>query len=366
MTIGAATGLIGWTPPTGAAAGSPHAVTVRVSDGSLAATQSFNINVTAPGAWWDPAWPQRVRLTLDTTGLTETLTGFPLLVVLTPARIDYGSVAANGADLRFVADDQATVLPHEIEQWVPGGTSYVWVRVPLVSAGGPLTDVWLYYGNGAAAGAQNGAGLWQGYRAVWHLNGFTDATGNGHTGTNLGGSAPSTDAAGRIGRARLFDGLNDRVAVAHDAALAFGAGDSYTLTAWVNPETLPAKWQGLVTKTYGLWVSNTTQWAAGPHTATLVGGTAATAAWAHLMVVQDGTAGTRRLYVNGTQVAAGAAVGDGGNTGALWIGGMVGVSSQYFNGVIDEVRLRGAASSADWAAALVRSETDTFVSYDEP
>jgi Putative Ig domain/Domain of unknown function (DUF2341) len=146
MTIGAASGLIQWTPTTGQMA--PHSVTVRVTDGdpNVSVTQSYQVVVSAAGGttWWNTAWTKRVRLTLDTTGIATTLTNFPLLVVLTGTRIDYASAGTGGKDLRFIADDQTTVLAHEVEQWVVGGPSYVWVRVPTVAGGGPTTRVWLY------------------------------------------------------------------------------------------------------------------------------------------------------------------------------------------------------------------------------
>jgi large repetitive protein len=205
--------------------------------------------------------------------------------------------------------------------------------------------------------------VWAGHRAVWHLTGFGDATGQGHTGTNLGGSTPSTDVAGQAGRARHFDGVNDRITVPHHPALSFQATDSFTLSAWVKPTTLPAKWQGLVTKTgYGLFISNTTAWVAGSPSQPLIG-SAATTAWAQVAVVQDGAAGEKRVYVNGAQVATGAAAAAAG-TGEHWLGGVQGVSSQYFHGMLDEVRLIGTAASAGLVTALFRSETDSLVTYE--
>jgi hypothetical protein len=362
MTIGATTGLIEWTPAAGDAATSPHAVTVRVFDGEDADTQSYAITVSEPSGWWDTGWTERVSATLDMTGIASTLTDFPLLLVLDPTRIDYLNTAPGGADLRVLADDHTTVLPHEIEQWSVGGQSFVWVRVPVVTGGGADTRVWVYYGNGAAADGQDAAAVWTGHRGVWHLTGLEDATGQGHTGVNQGSM---DEAAGRIGRARRFDGVDDTVQVAHAPALSFTSGDSFTLSAWVQVETLLSTWQGIVTKSrdsapwYGVWLSSTRKWVAGGpiNLATID----AVVGWTHVAVVQDGAAGQRRIYINGLLGKTGASQPANG-PGALVFGGSNG-ASEFFPGVIDEVRLHGSAVSTDWLAATHRFESNTFITY---
>ncbi|MBD3291327.1 MAG: DUF2341 domain-containing protein, partial [Armatimonadia bacterium] len=96
--------------------------------------------------WFDDAWSRRHRLSFLNSGLGA-LTDFPLLVVLTNARVDYAATAAGGTDLRFVDADTAEVLDYEIERWTSGGTSYVWVKVPRIDAGSIDDRIWLYYGN---------------------------------------------------------------------------------------------------------------------------------------------------------------------------------------------------------------------------
>jgi hypothetical protein len=362
MTIGSTSGLVQWTPTAGQVAGSPHAVTVRVTDGAAPVTQSYAVTVTDGGGgtpWWNTAWTARSRLTFDMTGLTTDLVDLPVLVVLTSSRINYGVTQAGGADLRFLTDDQTTVLPHEVEQWTAGGTSYVWVRVPLIAASGGPAAIWLYYGNAAAPDGQNVAAVWTGHRAVWHLASMTDATGQGHTGVNQG----TIDAAGKIGRARRFGGA--RIQVAHAATLSFTAADSFTLSAWVNVESLPSLWKGIVTKSrdaapwYGIWISSSNKWVAGgPINAPTI---PAAIGWSHVTVVQNGPANQRHIYINGllgnTKVAQ-----DANGIGNLVIGGSNG-AAEDFVGLIDEVRLSATPASPDWIAALVRSENDTFVTF---
>jgi hypothetical protein len=78
-------------------------------------------------------------------------------------------------------------------------------------------------------------------------------------------------------------------------------------------------------------------------------------------LVQDGTAGTRRLYVNGALVGSGAAQA-GTGTGALWFGGAASVS-EFFGGAIDEVRISNVARTGDWIGAEFASGSDGIVSF---
>jgi hypothetical protein len=77
--------------------------------------------------------------------------------------------------------------------------------------------------------------------------------------------------------------------------------------------------------------------------------------WSHLAVTYDGA--TLRLYVNGTQVATRAQTGAiTSSTNPLRIGGNA-VWGEYFNGVIDEVRVYNRALSA----AEITTDRDTPV-----
>ena len=69
--------------------------------------------------------------------------------------------------------------------------------------------------------------------------------------------------------------------------------------------------------------------------------------------VQDAAAGTRTLFVNGVQVASGAAqAGDG--MGALWIGGAE-TTAEFFAGKIDDVRIYRAPLSSATLSALTEA-----------
>jgi Concanavalin A-like lectin/glucanases superfamily len=76
--------------------------------------------------------------------------------------------------------------------------------------------------------------------------------------------------------------------------------------------------------------------------------------WVHLATTYDGT--TQRLFVNGVQVSQRAVSGTiDVSTGALRIGGNDVWAGEYFNGLIDEVRIFNRALSNGEIASVMNS-----------
>jgi hypothetical protein len=130
-----------------------------------------------------------------------------------------------------------------------------------------------------------------------------------------------------------------------------------TIEAWVNPRTLSA-WRTVLLKesptglAYALYANDNAPRAAGY--VRLAGGAAdqevpGTApvplnAWTHLAATFDG--GTLKLFVNGIRVNSVPLSGNiGTSAAALQIGGNT-VWGEYFDGVIDEVRVYRRALNA--------------------
>ncbi len=196
------------------------------------------------------------------------------------------------------------------------------------------------------------SGLVAAYTFAEGTGGMTaDVSGNGNAGALTGGTAWST--AGRFGTALSFDGVNDLVSIADAPSIDLTAG--MTIEAWVNPAALGG-WRtvalkgmpgGLVYALYAhdsgaprpaAWVNTTgsSNYVAATGTSALPLGT-----WSHLAMTVGG--GTLRIYVNGVQVGSQPVSGTiRSSTHALEIGGNT-VWSEWFAGLIDEVRIYNRA-----------------------
>jgi hypothetical protein len=151
---------------------------------------------------------------------------------------------------------------------------------------------------------------------------------------------------GRVGQALRFDSSGDWVTIADHASLDLTTG--MTLEAWVNPTGF-GEWRTVVFKenvpyfVYGLYGNPSGV----GHTEVVVGGNLTPVAggaalplntWTHLAATYDGS--TLRLYRNGALVATlnrSGAIGT--SSGPLRIGGNSVWPAEYFNGLVDEVRI---------------------------
>ena len=216
---------------------------------------------SAAHAWWDLTWDSRVQLTFDNSLQTQNLDDFPVLIVLDPGNFNYANAEPNGQDLRFVDADDATVLEHEIESWNPGGTSYIWVRVPRIDGSSSSDFIYLYYDNTGAPDVQNPPGVWAaGYLAVWHLDddpsavsSVLDSTANAKHGSGVSMNATNV-VPGRIGQATNFDGSADYIRVPSGAGDALEInGENLTIESWVRRDgsTPGDTWMALVGRQLG-------------------------------------------------------------------------------------------------------------------
>jgi hypothetical protein len=119
--------------------------------------------LTAPGsaaAWWDSDWTARTTLTLQNASVGADTAEIVALVTLDASVIDYANADALGDDLRFVDGDDLTELSYDIELWSPGGTSLIWVRIPVVESAATPDKIYLYWGNPVAPVGQDAPGTW--------------------------------------------------------------------------------------------------------------------------------------------------------------------------------------------------------------
>ena len=288
------------------------------------------------------------------------LADFPVLVRISatsPSGFSYAD-CPDASHLWF-ADDGGTPLPFEVDTWDATGTSLVWVSVPALSNATTISMNW----------ADN---------AVWHFNGS-----NAESVTNLAATAngsPSYDGnasyPGPLGKTLWLNG-SSHLYFANDPSWAtIGADSTLTISCWARATaagyarmiSTMSNWknaagyeltlQGSYTKiTVGSsgTVSNGSQFqtdiATGPD-----------AAWKHFTATYAGTTAT--LYVDGASAKSAALNPVVAPTERLAIGSASGTNGEnLWKGGLDEVRIRAAASTADWIAAEYATMTSaTFVS----
>jgi hypothetical protein len=337
----------------------------------LSADLARRINL-APYGWYNGDWLYRKKITIDHTKVAADQTDFPVLISKQDGDLSQGMGKArtDANDILFTSSNGMTKLPHEIENFTSNNGAFVtWVKVPSLSS---TTDtvIYLYYGNLGASSQQNAADVWSnGYAGVWHLKENTgsadaDSTTNANTGTP---QYSPTQVGGQIDGSLNFNaGSSQYVMVPNSASLQLGT--SMTVSAWTKTSTTDAQSRVIVSrwKTPGasearnywlgkVWVNPTHElrfyvdkteyvgiaWPGTPNLADNF--------WHYVVGVADAPNFLLRLYVDGSQKNTAAYTGTS-VTGIipLHIGNSTDVTLQLWNGGLDEVRVSGAARSADW------------------
>ncbi|WP_422087254.1 DUF2341 domain-containing protein [Variovorax sp.] len=195
-------------------------------------------------AWWQAEWSYRKPVTIDggpQAGAIGSDAGrVPVLVRLHTGNFKFEGVSETGADLRFVAADDKTVLNHQIEQFDPLlGMALIWVDVPNVSAGTPQ-KLWMYYGNPKAPASGNGQRTFDpDYTLVYHFAEGAVPPRDTTAYANNGQTAVVPVEGTVIGKGAQLG--NGALMLPATPSLAVQAGGALTFSAWVKPDQLGAR-----------------------------------------------------------------------------------------------------------------------------
>ncbi len=322
---------------------------------------AFCTSALADSSWWDPAWTLRKKVTVDATAgggnITEPIGSSTVLLRLYDANFTFASAKEDLGDLRFVAEDDKTVLPHHVEKIDSlMGEALVWVKVPDIKPGAK-TSFWMYFGSGdpKAVKAEDPRACYDAdTMLVFHFTESgapaTDATKNTNT-TENGGAR----AEGAVGSGVNFNGKNP-LNVTASPSLVWSANSPLTITAWVKPAALQpnaailSRSEGGRSLVVGLnagvpFVEVGGQRGAG--TQALTAGQ-----WAHVALVCEGAKST--LYVNG-ELAAAVAAGLPALNSNLIIGG--GANFAGFTGDFDELQIHRTARPAGFVQFAAFSQS---------
>ena len=317
-------------------------------------------------------WQHEALVSFNTaaTGanISESLFGFPALIRLTSAEIDFSQARPEGEDLRFARTDNS-LIPFEIEYWDSATASAIaWVRIDTVLGNSSAQNVRMLWGNASAKKTSRPAMVFDtahGFQGVWHLgesgpNSKADATANGFVGAPVELTG-SSDVDGMAGRGLDLDGSSQCVTVlnARNTKLDVQADSFYSVSAWVYLRNVQLDNRVIVSKgsaQFGLMANDRNQWEfygglRGYGVDTTTTSAAAINVWTLLTGVRQGK--RQYLYVNGaiadsTVSAAGVGVSLSNNYYDLVIGRQSDGESQWFDGMVDEVRVENRVRSAAW------------------
>ena len=361
-----------------------------VNDAPVALDDGYTVaeDSTLTVGWWDTDWSRRQQITFNNTNVggfaaAETLSNFPVLLVLNATNVNYSFTQDDGGDLRFF-DADGTPLAHEVERWDETGSSYVWVKVPQIDIGA-ADSITMYYGNAAVADGEDQSAVWAGtgYRAVYHLDDATPTVEDA-TSTNYNGAATNGASGGQPGRIGLgygFDATDDYIDLGDDRSFLDGASAA-TFSAWVNLDDNDGLNPNIILSASinnGGAPSGTSRMAIevdpfgdvkfivrsddSAVTTVFTTGTPVTAAaWHYITGVVDVVTDQVTVYVDGVArpitpgpyTLPGAAFPNSPSASAS-IGSSDEGAGPYFDGRIDEARIAAAARTAGWIQAEYRA-----------
>ncbi|MFW5774920.1 MAG: DUF2341 domain-containing protein [Chitinivibrionales bacterium] len=332
----------------------------------------------------DYSWPHSQTIRLNTTpggaGIAKTQHNFPVLIRLHADNIDFNTLAGKEHSIRFVRNGDT--LLHEMELLdFQNKQAAFWVAVDTIR-GNSITTLSMIWGNPDANDLSDGSAVFDtanGYEGVWHLSDSfeepaSDATRNAYdaVGNNITSEA---HVWGAIGRAKRFDGTTAYYEVPNsfDSRLNFGVNDTFTLSAWAYAEQLDTNYHDIISKgnhQYGLQLNKSGDWTLHEFRNRIGWDTtfhsASAGVWTHLAGVFTGSG--QQLYVNGILVDNTPGTVEEtdlerNEEANVFIGRRSDLSSRFFNGILDEIRISSQARDLSWIRLCFENQRQdqTFV-----
>ncbi|KKQ41038.1 MAG: hypothetical protein US58_C0006G0017 [Candidatus Magasanikbacteria bacterium GW2011_GWA2_37_8] len=287
-------------------------------------------------------WLYRKKITIDANQVDTNLTNFPVLINFSADADLATSASSTGADIIFAPSDiewgtgtAGDRLNFQIEKYTSStGELTAWVKIPNLSSSAD-TSIYLYYGNNAVTENLETADTWSNdYVMVQHLSDTAgpalDSTNNLNHGLLTG---VTLDATGKIARAGSLNGSSDFITVATSTSIQTNNLD---VSLWFKRNTTNTI-DYLFDKSYtgvGGYVyfqSENDNLVSAEGTTLYIDGTAnqsATASAWHYLYLQNVNLDTQSNLFFGNST-----------------------STDYFDGLLDEIRIASTTRSAEWIAA---------------
>ncbi len=340
---------------------------------------SAKVNVEAGN--WLSGWGRRVKISIDHNDVDTGLSDFPIMVHLSNSSsgrnsenvsfvFDELQSDANRKKIAATSSDGVTQTYIEIERWEAATEqAWLWVKVPNLSN---TTDTVLYlYFDKDVADNTNYVGdpnstaaekVWDSnFKAIHHVEedpsgSITDSTNNQNDMNSVGGMSSSNLVDANIGKGVSYDGGNDAYIGQGNITLT-----QFTFSSWINGSNF-SSWRTIATigeqRDLCLNTGLLTFWADDVEYS--FGSTLATGVWHHVAVTYDGT--TLKGYINGSDTGNSYTPTLGSYTETMQIARWL-ADYDYFNGVLDEIRISNQTRTAAWIKASYESGRDDLVDF---
>lgn len=298
--------------------------------------------------------------TITMPTITGTHTDMPMLIT----EDDLPTGAYNGADsfangggnlVAYTDSTKATQLPVEVVSFVTGGTPSIEVWVKRSAATGNT----IYLEADATQTSQPAVtstygrnAVWADYEAVWHMGATTDSTGNGYDLT-FAGTLP-TDVTGKIGEGQETDGTGDYATFPSMGTL-FDGGSDYEISSWVKSDDVTSRrtiFHPRGDRDVSLLVESGAAkiliWAGANYTVT---SSAVSNGTFHNVVASYDADGNIDMYLDGAPTGTSiASVNPWNVTDSNYIGRQDASAGRYWDGTLDEIKVRTSLTDANFKA----------------
>ena len=302
-------------------------------------------------AWWDAKWTSRKPIAIDTSAAASAIPAEVrdgvLLIRLHEGNFNFLASREDGSDLRFVAQDGKSLLPHHIEKWDSLlNEAYVWVKAPELKPSAKTT-LWMYSGNLTdAADVANAKASQDEANVAWFH--FADSSKLTRNSVNDAGNLEGTGSSGP-GIAGSGVRLTGAATLSLPSATAGAWSGPLTLSFWFKPS---AGSEGCILERksgnqgLSLGVATSAPWLEVGSKRASATTTLTPAAWHHMAVVIN--ANRVELFINGKSAAV-AETAVASVDAPLSLGPAV-AGKPGALGDLDELKIASVARDASWIA----------------
>src|SRR4051794_38633882 len=193
---------------------------------------------SAVAAYWDEAWPARVKITLGAQGTAAAVDKVPVAIRLHSGNFSFVDASADGGDLRFIAADDKTELKFHIEKFDSvNELAVIWVLLPRIDPADKTAHFWFYYGNEEATAEADGKGSWDAETVAFFHFSKNEFLKDSSPAALVATGEITVQKTALLGEAAILTGKP--VVIASSPALKLSAGAGFSYSAWIKPRSVP-------------------------------------------------------------------------------------------------------------------------------